>query len=251
MKSNLVYRFRKPNLPLSGYVDSFWMLTNTSDLAQEVVLLPDGRIDVFFSKNSTSALQMILLGLDTFPSPNTIAANSTIFAISFKLLAAEYLLKHPVAEILNSGTLVNAHFLDLNLADLTDFDSFCHSVTAILQRQIPQETDLRKQRLFQEIHRLNGAISIAEMATEVGWSSRQIHRYFTSWFGLSLKLYCDILRFRSAFEPIHAGELFPEGNYSDQSHFIRQIKKFSGVIPKELNKNKNDRFIQLSDLTLR
>lgn len=250
MKQNLQYRFQKPNLQLSDYVDSFWMLSNTSKQAQEIVILPDGRIDIFFSKSARSDLQLILVGLDTFPTQNTLVEESVFFAISFKLSAVEHLLKRSISELLNSGTQIDADYLNLDLVDLTDFDSFCKSASSILQNQLPRETDLRKQRLFKQIYELNGALSIAEIALEIGWSSRQIHRYFTNWFGISLKLYCDILRFRSAFEPIHAGELFPEGNYSDQSHFIRQIKRFSGVIPKELNKNKNDRFIQLSELTL-
>ncbi|HWV29535.1 MAG TPA: hypothetical protein VN038_07775, partial [Dyadobacter sp.] len=44
------------------------------------------------------------------------------------------------------------------------------------------------------------------------------------------------------------GRLFPDENYADQSHFIREIKKYAGVVPKELERNKNDRFIQFSTL---
>jgi AraC-like DNA-binding protein len=63
-----------------------------------------------------------------------------------------------------------------------------------------------------------------------------------------LKAYANILRFRASFEQLHRGELYPEQNFADQSHFIREVKKLSGVTPKELNKNKNDRFIQFSVL---
>lgn len=76
-----------------------------------------------------------------------------------------------------------------------------------------------------------------------------MNRYFNQTFGLSLKAYCNILRFRASIEHIKQGKLFPELNFSDQAHFIKEVKKLSGVVPKELSKNENDRFIQLSTLT--
>lgn len=42
------------------------------------------------------------------------------------------------------------------------------------------------------------------------------------------------------------GDFYPQLDYADQSHFIREVKKFAGVKPIILNKNENDRFIQFS-----
>jgi AraC-like DNA-binding protein len=91
-------------------------------------------------------------------------------------------------------------------------------------------------------------MSIKELSEKVFWSSRQINRYFNQQFGLSLKAFCNILRFRASLEHIAHGKLFPELNFTDQNHFIKEIKRFSGVVPKELSKNKNDRFVLLSVL---
>lgn len=78
------------------------------------------------------------------------------------------------------------------------------------------------------------------------WSSRQINRYFNQQFGISLKTYCNILRFGSSFKPISEGILFPEQNFTDQNHFIKEIKKYSGVTPKELSRNKDNRFMDIA-----
>ncbi|HKG06752.1 MAG TPA: AraC family transcriptional regulator, partial [Pedobacter sp.] len=91
-------------------------------------------------------------------------------------------------------------------------------------------------------------MSVKELSEQVFWSSRQINRYFTQQFGLSLKMFCKILRFRTSLEHVAQGRLAPELNFTDQTHFIKEIKKFSGVVPKELSKNKNDRFVLLSVL---
>ncbi len=74
----------------------------------------------------------------------------------------------------------------------------------------------------------------------------QINRYFNQQFGISLKTYCNILRFGASFKHISEGKLFPEQNLADQNHFIKEIKKFAGVTPKVLSKNKDDRFVNIS-----
>ena len=117
-------------------------------------------------------------------------------------------------------------------------------ITALL----PAAIDERKRKLFELIYASNGEMSVKELSEKVYWSSRQINRYFNQQFGLSLKAYCNILRFRKSLEHIAQGKLFPELNFTDQTHFIKEIKKFSGVVPKELSKNKNDRFVLLSVL---
>jgi AraC-like DNA-binding protein len=102
--------------------------------------------------------------------------------------------------------------------------------------------------MFELIYSTNGAITVKELSEKVFWSSRQINRYFNQYYGISLKTYCSVLRFRASLGHIAQGELFPNGDFFDQTHFIKEIKKFSGAIPKELSQNKNDRFILLSTL---
>lgn len=113
---------------------------------------------------------------------------------------------------------------------------------------LPQKVDERKHKLFELIYASKGEISVSELSAKAGWSSRQINRYFNVQFGLSLKAYCDILRFRTSLAHIAVGKLFPELDFTDQSHFIKEIKKYSGVLPKDLSKNRDDRFVLLSVL---
>ena len=96
-----------------------------------------------------------------------------------------------------------------------------------------------------EIHIVNTSDEMASFF----WSKRQISRYFKNRFGLSLKAYCNILRYRASFQQLKEQQLYPEQDYADQAHFIRDVKKYSGVTPKKLAENKNGRFIQLSTLS--
>jgi AraC-like DNA-binding protein len=241
----------QPGTRLADFVENFWMIRNPSATGKEIVLLPDGRFDINFAYSASGPFHATLRGLDTQPGQVTIPAHLVMFAVSFKLLAIEYLLDIRMASVLNEGQRLPDGFLGITQLSLDDFDAFCGQVSETLSGMIKAGIDTRKQKLFSLIYSSNGSLTVHELADRVGWSSRQINRYFNLQFGISLKAYCNILRFRSSLPQIKDGRLFPEQNFADQTHFIKEIKKFSGVVPKELAKNQNDRFILLSALPKR
>ncbi len=244
--NDIEYKVVQPDPSLADFVESFWMLTVHADTARDIIVLPDGRIDLFFSQSATDPFHIALLGLEINPSQTVLAPKTIMFAVSFKLLAVEYLFKTSFSHLVNEGSYLPNGFWGITADDLHDFDSFCTKVSGTLQSLITEKPDSRKQQLFELIYSSQGSLSVQELSAKVFWSSRQINRYFNQQFGLSLKVYCNILRFRASLEHIKGGKLFPEQNFTDQAHFIREVKKYAGVTPGELFKNKNDRFIQFS-----
>ena len=245
---DIYYEQVQPPDALVDYVESFWMLRNASNYEKEITVLPDGRVDLFLTSSSTEAFHILLIGLETQPSPTVLAPETVIFAISFKLLAVEYILHTHISTILDGAKQLPTDFLGFNADDLRRYDTFCTKASDILKEQVKKDLDSRKRKLFDLIYSSQGSLSVHQLSDQVFWSRRQINRYFSKQFGISLKSYCDILRFRASFSHLKKGKLFPELNFTDQSHFIREVKKRAGVIPKELAKNKNDRFIQFSTL---
>jgi AraC-like DNA-binding protein len=246
MDNDFDFKIIKPDKSLADFVESFWMVQNYSDKGKEIVVLPDGRIDLFFSQSPTEPFHITLSGIETQPDQATLAAKTIMFSISFKLLATEYIFHNTISNILNYARYLPADFWNFNATDLNDFDLFCKKASQTIQSLLPKQIDNRKQKLFDLVYSSNGALTVNELSEKVFWSSRQINRYFNQQYGISLKAYCNILRFRASLEHIAEGKLFPEQNFTDQNHFIKDIKKFSGVVPKELSKNQNDRFLLLS-----
>lgn len=246
MESSIEYMIATPDASIKSYVESFWMLRSLSAESKNIVVLPDGRVDILFSYSDSDPFESDLRGLDTEPSYTQLEPGSVMFGISLRLLAVEYLLEGSVSSLLNNGSHLPAGFWSITKEDLADFDLCCNKVTQKIQSLIKTSPDSRKLRLFDQIYASNGNLTVKELSETAGWSSRQINRYFSTQFGLPLKTYCSILRFRASFEHLKEGKLFPEQDFADQAHFIRDVKKFSGVPPKELSKNKNDRFIQFS-----
>jgi len=248
MSPTIQYRLLKPAPHLADFVDSFWMLANATGEEQKVTVLPDGRIDIFFSASADEPYRTVMLGLGSVPDENVIRPQSTTFAVSLNLPAVEYLLQTSVAGLLNGGCLLPDGYMDMGPGDLNDFDAFCRKASEKITAMLPASFDERILQLFRLVYASQGNVTVQQVADTVHWGSRQINRYFGRWFGISLKSYCNILRFRASFTHLREGKLFPELNFADQAHFIRDVKKFAGVPPGELGKNKNDRFIQLSTL---
>ena len=248
MGNDFYCKFIKPDKSLADFVENLGMFHNPSNKPKEIVVLPDGRIDLFFMQSASAPFYVTLVGLETASEQRILPPQTFAFVISFKPLAVEYILHTSIADLLNTARDFPDDFWNFDVDDLGNFDAFCTKASRKIKELLPKKIDERKRKLFELIYSSNGEMSVKELSQKVFWSSRQINRYFNQQFGLSLKVYCTILRFRASLKHIAKGKLHPELNFTDQTHFIKEIKKFSGVVPKELSKNKNDRFVLLSVL---
>ena len=61
-----------------------------------------------------------------------------------------------------------------------------------------------------------------------------------------MKTLLNIVRCNASYPDIAEGKLYPEKEYADQAHYIKEIKKYTDSSPSRLYKNENDRFLQLS-----
>jgi AraC-like DNA-binding protein len=239
------YREIKPTGFLGNFVQCFWEYENT-ETSTEHTILPDGYFDLLAEFKDETLLSIKLTGVWTKPVNVTIGKSTKIFAIRFKLLAAEYLFRQEIKSILNTSKPLPLNFWNINNYQISDFEIFVSGITNILNNSIKhlKEIDNRKLKLFEVIYQ-NKPNSVNELSKSIFWSSRQINRYFNTKFGFSLKEFLKIIRFKSSFEHISNGELYPDNEYFDQAHFIKESRKYAGTTPKELYKNKNDRFLQL------
>ncbi|MCM1354865.1 MAG: helix-turn-helix domain-containing protein [Staphylococcus sp.] len=91
---------------------------------------------------------------------------------------------------------------------------------------------------------LNPQITVNELSSIVCLSKKQVERLFNSFVGINPKEYARIVRFQKALaqmqyqssEDLNQSQIAYASGYADQSHFIREFKKFSGHTPKSLLK---------------
>lgn len=240
---SLQFNLIEPDHQISNFVYCLSSFNNVSSIDKGIII-PNGKIDLILSLSEDGVFRIVLLGLETQPK---IAPNEPLlkfFSVSFHPLALEYILKMSVADLLNKGCLLPDNFWGFTVDDLSDFQAFCHKVTAKVVSLLPDAVDKRKRDLFNEIIDAKGDVKVRQLSEKIAWSPRQINQYFNQYLGVSLKTYCNILRFQASLRHIWEGNLYPQLNYTDQSHFIKEVKKLSGVSPKELSKNENGRFLQ-------
>ncbi|WP_312508969.1 AraC family transcriptional regulator [Chryseobacterium culicis] len=246
--TDLSYLSVKPCRQLDSLVESVWMIKNNGVQSQQGVIVPDGKIDLFLVSGESDDFEIFSAGICTQPIIKPPFPRSTMFAVSFYPLAAQYIFKQSFADLKNKKQVLSENFWGFSKSDLEDFGYFYQKACTVISSLLPEEIDSRKVKLFETIRESRGEITVKELSERIHWSSREINRYFQKWYGITLKVYLDIIRFSNSLQQLKSGDLYPRLNYGDQSHFIRQVKKFSGVNPGMLKKNENDRFIQLSVL---
>lgn len=116
-------------------------------------------------------------------------------------------------------------------------------LTQFLVDKLKQEN--RRDELVEEslrlIHHHAGRITVKALLEYLDLSERQFERRFSETVGISPLTYIRVRRFNEALQMMRSGqyhtltEIAHALNFHDQSHFIRDIKAFTGIPPKSLS----------------
>ena len=181
-----------------------------------------------FEKGSYTVVQVIL-------KPHALKALLGINALTLKSQAVE--LNEFSTEDLNEQ-LLNAPDEKMQMSLLSGF------LISKLQ-QANRRDDLVEESLVL-IHKSRGAMSVRTLSKYLDLSERQLERRFSQTVGLSPLSYMRVRRFNEAMRLMRTGgynrltDVAHALNFHDQSHFIREIKAFTGITPKSLSQSVND-----------
>lgn len=100
---------------------------------------------------------------------------------------------------------------------------------------------------MQLIRKSKGLATYSGITQEVPISPRQLQRDFKNTYGITISEYMRLTRINAIHNYMLSGELNLTGlshemNFSDQSHFIKEFKNYSGLSPKRFSKAR-DQFI--------
>lgn len=133
-----------------------------------------------------------------------------------------------------------APLLPANLANFELLEKrtayFCENVLPCLKRQSVPPT---MSHMLARIMESEGKTLVADLARELSYSERHIHRLFLSTLGTSPKFLIRQVRFQAALTRLKKmpgqkiTSLLPQTGYSDQAHFQREFKEFTGLTPKQ------------------
>ncbi|WP_052273154.1 helix-turn-helix domain-containing protein [Flavihumibacter solisilvae] len=89
-----------------------------------------------------------------------------------------------------------------------------------------------------------GKISVRELTETLHMTERTLQRNFIEHVGIPPKKFAKIIQFHSSFNQVTAEsysrltDIVFENGFADQSHFIRDFKKFTGLRPNEMQVKK-------------
>jgi AraC-like DNA-binding protein len=158
------------------------------------------------------------------------------------------------------------HFLDLHLADLSERTPALEDVSTALFRSVRNhDSELRELRSVPTLERIllharrlparnsesleraarllvraRGQASVSRVAREAGVTNRQLERQFLRGIGVGPKRLARVLRFQRALSAGQQSlrpnwaEIAAQSGYFDQTHLIRDFRKFAGCSPGSL-----------------
>ena len=259
----------KPSLHLGAYVELFWSgqfnLTQMPLLSQRVIPngyieliihLTDSHCELLQGRDYETSPDYTLIGLFTQPYDVHFRETVRVFGIRFKPEGIHHVFGMPASEI-------HAAFADMESFARRNFREYTNKIRVsdavgemirlsedyVLGNVNRRRLDLSYlNRAAEIIRRKKGLISMEELAGKSYISSRQLEREFKKKVGLSPKNYMRIARLNEVNRILTNGrrllltDVSYTCGYSDQAHFIRDFKHFTGESPKRFLK-KRDRYI--------
>lgn len=218
--------------------------TGKEDTTDSVTYIPNGCMDILFILDSDGS-HMEILGSSTQAKQIRRLSEASYFGIRLKPgLCISY--QGLTLKDITDHELLFEHIRE---GFLTDF--FCYlKETDELEQKIDlfhsyfdsyinagEVNDLTGY-ILSEINFSQGNVKIHELADELHYSERHISRIFQDTMGLTPKTFARIVRFQNVVDsilhqPIHSlCDYMSELGYSDQAHFQREFKQYTGITPK-------------------
>jgi AraC-like DNA-binding protein len=243
-----------PSPRLAPFVRCVWTFEAESSGPAPERIVPDGRTELIvhyrapFAEGGTLQPRVVFAGQLTRPLWLHASGPAGVVGVRFHPAGARRFLGVPLGafndqrvaiDTLWDGSaepLVNAVVAARDVAGrAAAAEAF---VASRIERQPPAD-DAVVARCADSIERQGGKVSIEELTATAGVGRRQLERRFRDVVGVGPALLASIMRFRSVFDLIEHDSARPwteaalAAGYFDQSHFIREFRRFVGCTPTE------------------
>lgn len=218
--------------------------------AAQTFAIPDGCVDILFDCNDSRPTARIC--------GTTLAARNAHLSTGHRYFGVRFV----------PGVIPD--FLDVSADELVDHEINLLDAAPVLQdtfeqivaqplfaRQVelfrrfyngktPRAPSALTSQALREICTRKGNIRVKQLEQLTGYSSRTLQRQFQNDMGMSPKAFSQIIRCQSAVYDINHSkdvafsELACDLGFSDQSHFLREFKKFVAATPFDYQKQIRD-----------
>jgi AraC-like DNA-binding protein len=273
------YKEYLPAPLLRQYVECYWQFISSADAigVQPVQrCLPLGTMEIIVQTdlrpceimgsdgNFEKSPDIYLTGLYTDTAFWRQGEKTSMFGIRLRPEGLIVLFARPVSLVVN--VVVEAeHILGASAKGMCDEMAGVYDPSALIQ--------IAEKYLLARLWKLNdrynhavnacriirgsaGDLTVEALAGKLCVSRRQLERSFREHIGLSPKTYQRIIRFRNAYSKIRSAsggqiswtQLSYSCGYSDQAHFVRDFRDFTGEVPTLVTSHREDYFQTLESV---
>lgn len=223
----------------------FQFETNSDPNALEII--PDGCINFFFRCDDSPFARVS--GLTMKNEARKLTPHTVYFGVKPYSMQGIKRSRTPWGETVNQMVDFSNIFSDCSIVEeISQSKSFEDRIALFenfSKKYLIDENYLPDLVEYSEIImcKAKGNLKIDDLSNELGYTSRHCREKFKSAIGISIKQYNEILRFQNAVRMMEnqsnssAADIIFENNYYDQSHFIREFKKFTNMTPVDFRKH--------------
>lgn len=263
----MYYKEILPSKELADYIDRYFVLGKfTSDKENENLIIPDGTYGLIFmenqeikrySANDKTAGKVLnrtyLFGQKSKSVYYLLDKMNTLsFGLKIKPLGLNLLTSIPgkelMDEVFDTNDIFNNHFSELT-EKIFEAQSY-EKKAAVLDDYFSSRINLCQNEISELvstiiyfIHKSEGQVSVKDLSSKFNVGYKKLERLFDKVIGISPKSYCRIIRFNSTVHRLRTKpktsftQISFASGYTDQNHFIKEVKEFTNLTPKEFFKS--------------
>ena len=248
-----------PSDILKPYVKSYTLISIDKDLTDEV-FYPSGYVDLVINVSAGNAITFIdgrsrklpeveVLGHLTMPSRLTVTKGTSVLIARIYAYASSLFFADSMSEFTNYATdaygifskesndmyysLMEAGSLEQKVAMLDRF---------LIGKLIKNEKQHRKAAIIGEICKhiclMGDTYNSKTLSSRYGLSERYMEKLFVNGVGITPRAFFSVYRFNKSLDLVLSSRrkltsIAYDCGYYDQSHFIKEFTKFTGITPFE------------------
>jgi len=246
-----------PIFPLRNFIKNIWIVKSSNSKSIEQ-MIPFGCMDLIYVENSSISYKgkneiqfekndIFITGQVTQSYDFEYHSNTRLIGFGFYPHTAHLFIQDSVFQftdnICHLTTLFSCSDILENLREQTKIEVKIYMLQQFILNRIRMKKYKDKKHnyltfILKEMYNNNGQFDITKAQSDLNISKRYIQFLFKEYVGMPPLLYSKIIRFLNSIDiyqkrNISLTDLAHDLGYYDQSHFIRDINRFTGVAPKK------------------
>ena len=220
-----MYREIAPPPDLADHVACVW-----TSVSRGGVIFPDGCVDIVWRGDA-----LVVAGPATGPLEAGVPVGMPVFGVRFRVGAAGAALGLPAEELLDEGSVPLAELWGPECEERVAAGGVAALVDVVREHLVAPLDPLARAAA---LDLARPGARVADLATALGLSERQLRRRFLDAVGYGPKTLARVLRFQRFLTLARDGDdlaaLAYAAGYADQAHLTRECRRLSGRTPAEI-----------------